>query len=662
MGQCQKILSEGVRCSDRAVPGTDFCDQHNRIQFRAVNRIEAPIPPPPVVEVPRAIRTTVTPPPKVIARPSAVGEQPTFPALRPDARSILVAPEGLIWLPRASTDQSAVNVRLARLLSCLSQEIALAGQVSVRLMENDAGALVSLRPAKTEQLDLSRFYDTASTAAGLCGGMLFIGQDRTFIRYRDADAPRGYNADALQTPARGITYLVDRDGTHALSHSAMQDTDLADLLLRISPVPAHSTEAPATLFVLAQPALSYILVRYFRDHYLSFRVAQLESGTGKSLSLLEVRSRPDSPTGARIMPHVLTYLCGLPHTLVCTAVESTSERRMLVQWQHKYPCLARNVIEVFKPDSLVLFTAGPYFSNMSVSPVPAFFEGDQLTSIRMMSPQPASLKPVDDWQSRRFELPVRLVSDSGPLLPTAALVLKHEQIDWVRRLLHKLPAEAFADYTLSLGEDAAVLLATTKPLESLPFGIPFRRIEDTNLFIPIRTRFVPDLPWALLAGVLGITDEAYTFFAESFRLDVPGRSFAPISRALVAETNPPRLDFKLRTGPVLPDLKWVPPPRPEGEGRSVSATREQLRAIRENLNIFRRSRPSPASRHDLSIVRRGTSAADADILFKERAELFLKSGDWLSAALCFALAGDNYNAAQHYQAAARQIRDEKRKE
>jgi hypothetical protein len=587
--------------------------------------------------------------------------------LRADARKILVASEGLIWLPESNTpDQPAsVNDRLARLLSCLSQEMALAGNVSVRMINGDSGALISVKPSHAEQLDLSRFYDTASAAAALCNGLLFIGQNRMFIRYRDADAPRGYNATAIQSPPAGTVYLVDRGGTHVLSHTSLREVNLSDLLLRILPVPTHSKEAPTVLFVLALPALCDILVRYFRDHYLSFRIARMESESGQALTLLEVKSRPDSPTGTRVPPYVLSYLCGLPHTVVCTALETTSERWLLVQWQHRYPCLARNVVEVFNPDSLILLAAGPYFSNLCVSPVPPFFEGDQLTSIRMMPAKPTTLVPLADWRSRPFELPVRLMPDSGPLLPTAALVLKMEEIDWVRRLLHKLPAEAFAEYNLCLGQDSAVLLATTTPLESLPFGIPFRRVEDTNLFVPLRMRFAPALPWPLLASVLEVKEEAYTFFAEEFRLDVPRDSFAPLSRALVADANPPRSSFELRPAPVLPNLKWTPPRRPEAPPKVSPPARDRLRMLRESGGSFIErafGRTSGARQNPPAGQARPTTALDSELLFKDRAEFYLRAGDHLSAALCFALAGDNYNAAQYYQAAARQIRGDRKNE
>ncbi|HEX5702664.1 MAG TPA: hypothetical protein VFX97_05560 [Pyrinomonadaceae bacterium] len=534
----------------------------------------------------------------------------------------------------------------------------LAGQVSVRTMDEERVALVFLQP-NSQPGDLSRLYDQASAAAVLSQGMLFVGQNRTFIRYRDADAPRGYDAEAIEPPRGNDLYLVDRDGTHTLSAARMQEVDLAQILLRIPPVTTHRPMQPATIFVVALAGLCDMLVNYFQDHHLRFRVARLENPGNKTLVLLEVSPRPDSPTGDRVPPFVLSYLLGLPHTTVFTSVEEAPDRNVLVQWRHQYPCLPRHIIDVFAADTLVFFSAGSYFSNTCVSPIPPFFEGDNLTSVKLMGPAETTLRPISDLPARKFELPVRLLPDSGPLSSTAALVLKLDEIEWVRRLLHRLPGEIFADYRICLGVDCAVLMGTAMKFESLPFGVPFRQVQDTSLFIPVRSRFVPDLPWSLLSQVLQIKEETYTFFAQEFRLDVPRNAFTLLSRSLFAQTNPSTLKFELARKRELPKLNWTSPPRPERVSAFASA-REQIRGLRDST--FGRGASWRSDRHadqrtSQSVFRPVTqdNNLNAENLFRGRAEEYQKAGDYLSAAMCFALAGDKFNAAQNYQAAAREL-------
>lgn len=82
----------------------------------------------------------------------------------------------------------------------------------------------------------------------------------------------------------------------------------------------------------------------------------------------------------------------------------------------------------------------------------------------------------------------------------------------------------------------------------------------------------------------------------------------------------------------------------------------------------RATEPLPAAQR--AGARRSTAQASAEAsaptpppidepaLFRKRAESFLQSGDHLSAAFCFALAGDNYNAARSYQEAARRLKEQ----
>jgi hypothetical protein len=267
----------------------------------------------------------------------------------------------------------------------------------------------------------------------------------------------------------------------------------------------------------------------------------------------------------------------------------------------------------------------------------------------------------------RFELPVRLVKDNGPLLSTAALILDAEEVEWVRRLLYRLPSEAFSRYTVCIGQNHAVLSGEGMPLDLIPFGIPLQRVQDTNLFIPLRTRFMPDLPWALLAKSLDLKDGIYTFFSQEYRLDVPLNDFTPLAKALVADMSRPRVSLQLRPSHGLPTLNWTPTPKSQRQ-REASMLREQIRELRqsEEANSFwqlRRNRPGassqqPGSGNQRVIVSLDSPARSAEELFKERADSFRKAGDHLSAALCYALATDTYNAALSYQEAAQQIKHE----
>ena len=137
MAQCKKILPNGERCSNRAVPGTDYCEEHRRqrIQFRPVPKVPTVAAPPAEKRAPKKKPPKPPPPPQWVARPSAAGETPAFPGLRADARNILVAPQGCIWIGvEGAEDQPApLFDRLVRI--GVTQHYALAPGNHVRECE-----------------------------------------------------------------------------------------------------------------------------------------------------------------------------------------------------------------------------------------------------------------------------------------------------------------------------------------------------------------------------------------------------------------------------------------------------------------------------------------------------------------------------------------------
>jgi hypothetical protein len=502
--------------------------------------------------------------------------------LRADDRNILVARRGCIWLSaKGSEDQQApLFARLVQMLSALSGEMPLPGHLTVRV-DPEHGALVDLAPPHPEAPDLSRLYDAASDAAAFSGGLLSVGEGPAFIQYRDGAAPRGYTLAegeiaSLSGSGDDRRYLVDREGTHPVSPAALPTAPLDRLLLHITPQPAPGAALPASAYALVAPSLYRMLARYFRAHHLTYRVARFHaSGEGDDAAatslLFEVAPRPDAPTGTRLPAFVLSYLDDLPRCVVLAEAWVDEGRRMLVEWGRSYPCHPPHILGAFPAGSLLLFTAGPDFANLCVSPAPAFFAGDELTEAHAPRSGRANLTPHDDREGLPMDLPVRLVIDQGPIPPTDALILEGPEIDWLRRLLYRLPGEAFAGYTLCLGRTRAVLVGEASPIASLPFGVPLRRVQDTQLFIPLRARFTPDLPWALLAEALALERETYTFLTADVRLDVPRGDFAPLSRALTAEPGRPRVKLALRRSADLPALHFLPP-TPQAPAPEVSAS------------------------------------------------------------------------------------------
>jgi hypothetical protein len=645
-GQCTKILESGEQCSNRAVPGTRYCEQHRRaIQFKPVPRV------PPAPEPTEAAPEKAPPPPDWRAQARAAGAPPALAGLRADARNILVGPAARIWLAAEADPPAPLFPRLVRLLAALSQALPLPGGVAVQTVPGGGGALVSLHPPDPGAEELSRLYDAAADAAALSGGLLYVGDGRAFVQYRDGGAPRGYDVADVRLPPGDALYLIDRQGTHPLPPDALTPVPLDDLLLRIAPRPERGAERPEVVYALIAPALYRMLARYFRDHHLHYRVARLHAPPGDTLMLYEIAPRPDAPTGALVPAFVLSYLEALPRCRVLTQVWAGEGRRMLVTWRQRYPCRPRHVVGAFPEGSLLLLGAGPDFDNLCVTPSPTFFEGDALTAAHAPHPRRADLVPLNDGEtllSELVELPVHLVPDTGRTPATAALVLENKELAWVRRLLYRLPGEAFGAYRLCVGRERSVLVGEGVPVEALPFGVPLRRVQDTQLFIPLQARFAPDLPWALLAEALGLQEDVYTFFTPRVRLDVPRRAFAPLSRALVADPDRPRVRLQVQPAPTLPELHWTAPPpveekEPEGWLGRLWGQREEPAPPPTQATP-----PGPAP---------GAQPQDVAGWLQARAREHQEEGDLLSAALLFALAGDAAEAGRCYRHSVRARRD-----
>ena len=643
MAQCEKVLENGERCSNPAEPGTSHCRTHApaRTIFRPRPRPPAAdddLPAPPK-EKPGPRR------PEWRAVPWSGRDEPGFPGLHADERQILVAPEGCICLEsEAGRTEAEQFGRLVRLISLLSQSMPLPGRVRVTRPPGDPGDLVFLTAPEREK-GLSSFFDAAATAAQFAGGQLYVGQGKQFVPYRDEGAPYGYDVPDFTAPAKdSALLLIDHKGTRRLK-GPLPETALDEFCLSVAPLPdrAGPQPQPEHLYVITPPPLYPSLAHYFHAHHLGYRVARLHGPNGM-LVLFEVSPRSQSPTNRALPPFVLDYLAGLPRVALFVLAHEAGTSRILLQWKHRYPLTIDNMATVFAGDELVLLGSDPY-PNLRIRPAPAFFEGDQLLTAlapptqgkRLMQPAAGSVQPLT--------LPVMLRPDSGPVPPVAAVILSERELDWLRRLLYWLPGDPLSAYSLCLGEGRSVLLGGDRPIEGVPFGEPLRRHRASELFLPLRSRLVPDLPWPVLQQGFAIQEGVYTFLTSSDRLDVPATAFVPLSRALVAEPGRPRVQLHLRPIPTLPEIRWRPRPQAAPAVATPAAPKGR------QLGSAGRG-PSPAPPAGLP------SSSEIDTYLRGQAVTYEQAGDYLAAAFFYNIVKDASNSARCFRRASETIQAE----
>jgi hypothetical protein len=676
MGQCEKILDNGERCSNQAVPGMRFCAEHGRISFRKVQEAEAAdtAPPPPAEKE----KTPPDVPPveeeeerAQRAVPSPLGETPIFPGLRSDDRNILVAPRGVIWLTcdREDAIEADCFTRLVRALGMLSQAIDLhpangAPQVRILRREETEEALIFLLPAEPEAGNLSTFYDAASTAARLVKGRLYIGDRLSFIQYRDDGAPRGYDAPSFPSSRRqdDDLLLVAHWGSRRLALDAFHEASLADFAMQVAPAPETTAAALATAYALVDRSLYAVLARYFRAHHLRYRLARLQRD-GRELILFQIQPNPETAAERVIPPFILAYLRRMPRVTVLRDVSPGERNTILLQWRRRYPLHLPHISGTFASESMVILT-GDEYGNMQVHPMPLFLDGDRLTDVytdqgngRQLAPQPADDVPA-------LRLPILLRPDPGPIPPVAALILTGQEVGWVRQLLYRLPGDAFAQYRICQGKDRSILVGESLPIEGIPFGLPLRRLADTELFLPLRSRFVPALPWPILRQALDVQTGVYTFLTKEYRLDVAEEDFQPLSRTVMAQQR--GMTLQVKPPATLPSLEWQPRRPARGEKLPSERPAEEetppekapwwdrwFGGAGEGEEDAMKPRP-PAETLDVSesapapvVV---SEEGDVDDYLREQAQQYEETGDMLAAALCYELMDDEANSSRCYQA------------
>lgn len=649
MAQCEKILDNGERCSNQAVPGARFCRAHRRILFRPVEETADTAPPPP--EEPER------PAAEWRAEACPAGRSPRFPGLAVDGRGILAGPEGIVWLP-AGPEQFN---RLVRLLSFLSQATPLPGQVRLLHRKEGGDSLVWLSPVEGQHPHRSIFYDIAAAAARLVDGRVYVGRGRHFIQYRDDAGPHGYDApDFKADGSEESLLLVARWGSRRFDLADFEERPLAELARRLSPQPAATGPLPERLYALAPSPLYPLLARYFRAHHLRYGLTRLQASSGELL-LFEIAPRPEAPAGPVVPRFILDYLSRLPRLALLRTAYQAGQQRLLLQWGHRYPLRLDHLAGAFGPEDMILLIAEPY-PNLKISPAPPFFDGDQLMAVHAPRPQAVEMAPQSAAGVPDLKLPVLLRADPGPSPPIAALILSAQELIWLRQLLYRLPGEALGAYSLCQGRDQAVLLGGERPIEGIPFGTPLRRLSDSELFIPLRSRFAPDLPWPLLRQAVEIEPEVYTFITADYRLDLPADWFHPLSRALVAEPGRPRVAFTLRPTSALPDLRWSRPEPVETKAEPQPDRPAETPPVKEGGWLGRLAQSftgggQPAGSDRPPVSTGDIEAGQVEAYLREQAVAYEAAGDFLAAALCYDFISDAGNSARCFQQAVAAVQE-----
>jgi hypothetical protein len=612
MAQCKKQNDDGSRCSNRALPGSEFCDQHReRIQFRrptATAPVDPPTAPPPTPSAPVAAPTQDTAPAGI--RPTGRTEAPRLPGLRrEELRGVLVGPQALIRLAQPG--------RLTEFLSGLS-EVTPLDRVEVQ-RHKVHGDLVRIRPPDSQSADLSLLYDRIADAARLYQADFYVGEEPAFVRYRDREAPFGY--DLAGKPGRKFKRLclLGFGEPVELDARKLEAVSLRDVVLNTAPAISRRPSEPAgRIFVLCATELEKTFRHYFRSHHLSYRLIRIPCGRPQYGTLFEVEP---VAAGATVPAFAIGFLRSFPRSMVFSESFQADRRRVLVEMGCTVGWNWPNTVGVFPENCLLTLTQGRDFPNLCLDPAPTLIDGDTLVQAVPKVIPALTLAPLKKTTLDACRFEIRFQRDDGPPAAPVALLLDERELRWLRRLLYRLPASEFSQYAVLPASPYSVILSDQAPLRDLPLGVAMKRVADSSLLIPCHLKLLPELPSHLLAEALNVKAGKLTFITEGFRCEADRTEFVPLSSLLHSSLNREPVALELQSTSHLPDLKWQ---MPEGLDEPAAPV------ARSRIPKTPGAQPSSGQAEVIEMA----------LLMKSKAANLRSANDPLGAALYYALAGD----------------------
>ncbi|ETR70526.1 MAG: hypothetical protein OMM_03181 [Candidatus Magnetoglobus multicellularis str. Araruama] len=500
------------------------------------------------------------------------------------------------------------------------------------MLPDNQGAFIKFSPPESDKNDLSKYYDCALSSAEFTDGYLYIGDKNHYICYRNNEAPRGYDVlNIKKIEEKENFYLIDTSGTKVFSKKELNTLPLEQVILKIRPDLNKNYNLPSNIFALVKPALYKMLSRYFRNHNLNYKLAKFISSKNQLLILYEIFPRSNAPTGEIIPAFVLSYLCDLPFCSIFTKEYSLKNRHILVEWKMRNPCMLENIADIFPENSITLFTTSIDFPNMIISPSPTFFSGDDLIKINISQTSHIKLSSVNNDNGLKMEIPVRIIPDTGRLLKSNAIILDKIEKNWVQKLLYRLPYELFESVQVCFGKDYGILKADELPIDLIPFGRHMQKFQGSNLYIPIGTKLMPDLPYKPIADNLNLKQDTLTFLCIDFRLDVLEKEFSPLSLKLISESNY-EIEFQVQPVKDLLEIKWKSTDNDNQNSFINKFVKQNKISKRLNQEQIESKKPE-----------------NIETIIRNLAAKQLKSDDFIGAAMCYALSDDKLNAARYFQ-------------
>jgi hypothetical protein len=484
--------------------------------------------------------------------------------LASDARGIAIGREVLVVLPSIDA--------LVSFLGAYSDEASLDDLVPTMTLEQaqrvGGGHATLIRCSSSDGYAVDRLARLATTSRG----QLYTGGGALFVRWREREAPFGYDlADAIQA-GRDEVIVADVDflARYTTTHR-MDPVDLIQRLeLRSVPIPLGGVSRDPELcglkemaLVLVAPALAHRVLRYLWRMELPMAGYYARLGNDSQPSLLLRLRQP--------RPRALDVLAAVPGIELLAPVSSRAA--VEIGWRH--PVQLASAQSCLPGDEMFLFR-GRVARVERLDGPPRFVDGRHLVE----STAGVRLREIGQLRDAELE-PLRVelrMRPSALAREPKAVVIAWEQVPLLRHLVYMLPPAALAAARIVPLEEGLVVLAGPSSIGRvapaglgagllLPLG---RRLGEIapGVLVPDGHELWPRVRPALLRHLLGLQAEDHALYLspDTDPIRVRAEQLRPLDAAVVGRLT-------------LDDAAIVPPQMPAvglGTVRNVRLSRFAL--------------------------------------------------------------------------------------
>jgi len=372
------------------------------------------------------------------------------PGLVADGAGVVSGPEAVALVPTLG--------HLVGFLRSISHDqpiLGALGRLEIQRARMRPGGPVVLARFRSRGINA---LDRAAALLRLHQGQLFTGGAPHAVRYRDAGAGLGYDAERLVDDAELVLY----DRAAARTIEAPRAVPFDGLVRQLSLSRLQGKEAQPDLYVRAPRVLVHRLLRFLTGRGVKAQVAVLSGASRREEEvLLALRGTPDG---------LLPLLRGLPRTRLYRRLHA----RLFVESGWTHPLDLAGCVGLLGGDAWLFFNADAGVDELPAGARFAPAADLALPKLTDAAGRALALDETEVLEPRSW--PVRVVHRGAALGPVVARLLEGPKAHaWLTKMVYLAPTAelsrgrlvAWADHALVVGAAGASALPVGRPLRAL---------------------------------------------------------------------------------------------------------------------------------------------------------------------------------------------------